>query len=464
MRFASLFKQILMPILVECPSCGFSAPSQAADRGQKSQCPRCKHSFVVEGVDVGGFDAFISYSSADAGVADKIVPILEKNKVRCWVAPRNVAAGANWGDSIIGAINSVRVMVVVVSKSSNHSKQVIREVERAVAKGVALIPLRIDDTPLAPSLEYFLSSVHWLDATDGDLVSATQTMAVIAKSLLQDKVVSPKTIVARRQANQKLWSILRTSGVALLVIVAFLIGYLLPHGPSAAQLAADKRAEAGLRRQSAREELLYTLESQITPDQWSSVGGPANAGVLGDSLVVKNSWQAHYEIRSLLDQFRREHKQAPKWITIGKGGAAKVDEALMEATSFEFYDTPLKDIAAFTSEAHQVPIFLDSRSLDEIAIYPDTPITFVCKGVPLHSALQEVLKPYSLTFAVTEQGLIILSEDDAEKRLINWSYPVGDMLDFITADMRELRVQPNQKGNQAVMEKPAMPKQEGPWQ
>jgi hypothetical protein len=55
-------------------------------------------------------------------------------------------------------------MVLVLSEHSNHSTQVVREVERAVSKGIPIVPLRIANVRLAKSLEYFLSTCHWLDA------------------------------------------------------------------------------------------------------------------------------------------------------------------------------------------------------------------------------------------------------------------------------------------------------------
>ena len=62
------------------------------------------------------------------------------------------------------AIIQGRVMVVIFSSHSNQSQQVIREVERAVSKGLAILPLRIEDVPLSKDMEYFISTRHWLDA------------------------------------------------------------------------------------------------------------------------------------------------------------------------------------------------------------------------------------------------------------------------------------------------------------
>src|SRR3954469_11539054 len=109
-------------------------------------------------------EVFVSYSSKDKGTADAVCAYLEAAGVRCWVAPRDILPGKDWGEAIIEAIEGSRVMVLVFSANANESPQIKREVERAVNKGVALVPFRIEDVPPSKSLEYFISTPHWLDA------------------------------------------------------------------------------------------------------------------------------------------------------------------------------------------------------------------------------------------------------------------------------------------------------------
>ena len=72
-------------------------------------------------------DVFVSYSTVNKTVADAVVAGLEQTSIRCWVAPRDVAPGQMWGESIVEAIDDAAVMVLVLSKDSNRSKQVLRE-------------------------------------------------------------------------------------------------------------------------------------------------------------------------------------------------------------------------------------------------------------------------------------------------------------------------------------------------
>ena len=111
-----------------------------------------------------GHDVFVSYSHKDKPVADAVVAGLESEAIRCWIAPRDVTPGTTWGDAIVDAIEDSKVMVVVLSGNSNQSRQVIREVERAVAKGVIIIPFRIENIDPTGAMALFLYAEHWLDA------------------------------------------------------------------------------------------------------------------------------------------------------------------------------------------------------------------------------------------------------------------------------------------------------------
>ena len=109
-------------------------------------------------------EVFVSYSQPDYDCAVELVARIEREGINCWIAPRDIAPSADWAAEIIDAISNSRVMILVFSASSNDSPQVRREVERAVHKNVSILPFRIENVVPSKSLEYFLSSQHWLDA------------------------------------------------------------------------------------------------------------------------------------------------------------------------------------------------------------------------------------------------------------------------------------------------------------
>jgi hypothetical protein len=74
---------------------------------------------------------FISYASQDALVATALVAALERRGIPCWMAPRDVRAGALYADAIVRAISGAKAAVLVLSKSSIASSHVGKEIERA---------------------------------------------------------------------------------------------------------------------------------------------------------------------------------------------------------------------------------------------------------------------------------------------------------------------------------------------
>ena len=111
-----------------------------------------------------GPQVFISYSSHDRQVGEAACAALEGRGLRCWIAPRDILPGRSWGEAIVEGISASQVFVLIFSANANGSQQILREVERAVNRGLVIVPFRIDDVVPAGSLEYFMSVPHWLDA------------------------------------------------------------------------------------------------------------------------------------------------------------------------------------------------------------------------------------------------------------------------------------------------------------
>jgi hypothetical protein len=130
-------------------------------------------------------DVFVSYSVKDKAVADAIVARLEAESIRCWVAPRDVVPGADWGESIINAIESSRIMILVFTSNANASPQIKREVERAVDKSVYIIPFRVDNIEPTRALEYFISTSQWMDAFAPPLEPHLEDLANTVKAILK---------------------------------------------------------------------------------------------------------------------------------------------------------------------------------------------------------------------------------------------------------------------------------------
>src|SRR4051812_4773011 len=185
-----------MAVLITCEACGKEFRAKDSARDLMLKCPNCRTPLKVTGPRVRDHDVFISYSSRDKTTADAICAAMESRQVRCWMAPRDVPVGQDWGASIIDAIAESRVMILVFSANSNMSQQVIREVERAVAKSVTVLPFRIESVEMSKSLEYFLSSCHWLDAFNQPMDEPLKKLVARVKLLLLDDSAAERASAA----------------------------------------------------------------------------------------------------------------------------------------------------------------------------------------------------------------------------------------------------------------------------
>jgi tetratricopeptide (TPR) repeat protein len=145
-------------------------------------------------------DIFISYAHQDRTIANAVCATLEAHGIRCWIAPRDILPGSDWGAAIIDAIQEAKALVLIFSSNSNDSDQIKREVERTVHQGIAVIPFRIEDVLPNKTLEYFISTQHWLDALTPPLEDHMAHLAETITVLLEKKRGKEKSLQAGVEA------------------------------------------------------------------------------------------------------------------------------------------------------------------------------------------------------------------------------------------------------------------------
>jgi formylglycine-generating enzyme required for sulfatase activity len=131
------------------------------------------------------FDVFISYPHQDKAAADAACAKLEGEGIRCWIAPRDIPAGAEWAGAIVDAIDQCRAMVLIFSSSANASKQVHREVQQAFDGEKPVMPFRIENVTPEKSLRYYMGSVHWLDALTPPLERHLEKLVASVRALVR---------------------------------------------------------------------------------------------------------------------------------------------------------------------------------------------------------------------------------------------------------------------------------------
>ncbi len=129
-------------------------------------------------------DVFLSHSSNDKTWADAACNVLERNHIRCWIAPRDITPGDEWGAAIMKGLYGSRIMVLIFSGHANASEQVHREVERAGSQGMIILPFRVEDVRPEGAMEFTLSNRHWLDAFTPPVERKLELLARSVKTLL----------------------------------------------------------------------------------------------------------------------------------------------------------------------------------------------------------------------------------------------------------------------------------------
>jgi hypothetical protein len=150
-------------------------------------------------------DVFLSYSSKDKSWADAACAVLERHNIRCWIAPRDIAPGDNWGAAVMKGLKGSRIIVLIFSGHANASQQVHSEVERASSRGMSILAFRIEDVPYDDAMELHLAKRHWLDAFTPPVERQLESLARTVKTLLGAEggpIAASPAELAERGADQ----------------------------------------------------------------------------------------------------------------------------------------------------------------------------------------------------------------------------------------------------------------------
>lgn len=109
-------------------------------------------------------DVFISYSTKNGEIANKVCHALEQNDLKCWIAPRNIASGRIYINEIADAIKSTKIVVLIYSADSQASKYVNNEINMAFSNNKKILSFNIDNSMPKEDMEYYLKVTQWLSA------------------------------------------------------------------------------------------------------------------------------------------------------------------------------------------------------------------------------------------------------------------------------------------------------------
>ena len=110
---------------------------------------------------------FISHASADRKRASSVCEAIERRGTDCWLSSRDVEPGENYQEAIVRSIRSAPAVVLVFSRSANHSDEIKKELSLASRYRIPVMALRIEDVEPSDAFAYELATRQWIDAFDG---------------------------------------------------------------------------------------------------------------------------------------------------------------------------------------------------------------------------------------------------------------------------------------------------------
>jgi hypothetical protein len=281
------------------------------------------------------YDVFISYSNKNKAIADAVCAKLEENKIRVWIAPRDVLPGKDFAASIIHAIDNCRVFVLIWSEESNKSGHILNEINRAFSQNITVLPFRIDNVEPTESLEYYIGRTHWLDAITPPLEKHIEKLVDTILSLIgrENDLGRPLPVEDSRQIHKagskgspgipaETRSKINTIGeshnkakpkktimglvLGGILIIALIIGYIIINAQREKQIPTDHLISPATAATPTRETLKEYVQWPLV--LWDSFDSNANywPEYTWDSEYGNGTWSVqngvyHYEANAVLE-------------------------------------------------------------------------------------------------------------------------------------------------------------------
>jgi TolB-like protein/Flp pilus assembly protein TadD len=145
-------------------------------------------------------EVFISYSREDKDRVLDLASQLRNAGVSIWIDQGGIDGAALWGEAIVNALDSAKVLLLMVSESAVRSHNVAKEVVLASERKGHILPVLLEPTVIPPSLKYPLAGIQQIEYFQGD---PGQNLESIVRSLqkLGVEVVPPQPAVTAAEPS-----------------------------------------------------------------------------------------------------------------------------------------------------------------------------------------------------------------------------------------------------------------------
>jgi TolB-like protein/Flp pilus assembly protein TadD len=113
-------------------------------------------------------DVFISYSREDKERVLDLVAKLRTAGVSVWIDQSGIDGAALWGEAIVSALESAKVLLLMVTESAGRSHNVAKEVMLTSERKGHILPVLLEETSIPASLRYPLAGIQHIEYFRGD--------------------------------------------------------------------------------------------------------------------------------------------------------------------------------------------------------------------------------------------------------------------------------------------------------
>jgi len=164
-------------------------------------------------------DIFISYSRKDLELALRLVSFLTECGHSVWIDQSDIHAAALWSSEIVRAISGCSAFIVLISKNSVDSRNVVRELALASEKGKHILPIKLEQVEIPEAMEYQLAGIQRLPFGEEEaLLHALTKLGLVSNSIASHAELKPGV--------RKSISPSRLTLIGLAFVIAITAGYL----------------------------------------------------------------------------------------------------------------------------------------------------------------------------------------------------------------------------------------------
>ena len=109
-------------------------------------------------------EVFVSYSSQDHSQVRKIIDRLRDAGISVWMDEGGIDAATLWSEAVVEAINECKVLIMMVSRHSTDSANVVKEVMLASESSKIILPVYLEPADIPTRLKYQLTGIQHSEA------------------------------------------------------------------------------------------------------------------------------------------------------------------------------------------------------------------------------------------------------------------------------------------------------------